>query len=320
MQGEKPVPLIVTCDVEPDLRHTTGNDSDWPGFVLYYDYIQSIRHRLEDLTGASVHFNWLIRLDYQIAEDFGSTHWILERHAGKFEKLRAQGDELGLHVHTWRRARRFFRQVWVADYENADWCRACIEMAHEAYSRHFGESPSSISMGDSFMSAEAMKTIEELGIRADSSLLPATAPRKAVARGEPTIGSLPDTRKTPRHPFRPSRGDFAVPGDDCFSIWEIPISTGTVQKNRDGTDRVRKLLLGTNLDHVRGILKENLDAGAPVLVADSRADVLIHPKTAARFKAFFDNFHSIAGGRMLELTTRRAICDRLDNGWMRGVV
>ena len=318
MPNERAIPLIITCDVEPDARQITGHETDWPGFVRQVDFVRSVRPKLEDLTGAPVRFTWMLRLDHQIAEGFGSPAWVLEKHADKFEALLASGDELGLHVHTWRRARRFFRQVWMADYENDDWCRSCIELAHDTYFKHFGERPTSISMGDNFMSAAAMTTIERLGLTSDSSLSPGIPPRKAVVRGEKTRGTLPDARRTPTHPFRPSRADFTVPGEPSYAVWEIPVSSGVVKKNRDGTDRIRKLLLGGNPDHVRTIVNANLDAGVTALVADSRTDALMGPKTGPRFRDFFDNLPSYTNGRAVRFSTRREVCDRLDSSQPAG--
>ncbi len=103
----------MNIDVEPDARLISGSEAEWQGFLLMFDYIGAIRPKLEDRFGAPVNFNWLIRLDPQIAEGFGDPGWALKMHGDKLDALKDAGDEVGLHVHTWRSTRRFFRRIWV---------------------------------------------------------------------------------------------------------------------------------------------------------------------------------------------------------------
>ncbi len=122
---------------------------------------------------------------------------------------------------------------------------------------------------------------------------------------------MPDTRRTPRLAFKPSREDFSVPGPDALDVWELPIAGAEVPHEIDGTLSVRKLLLGMQPEQARIICQANADL--PLIGADCRTDVLTHPETARRFKEVVENLDDYVG-RPIAVTTRSTVCDLLDNG------
>src|SRR6476620_10926513 len=62
-----------------------------------------IRDRLAASSGLDAHLAWLFRIDFGIAEVYGSTVWGLEEHEREVSDLVAASDEIGAHPHGWRR-------------------------------------------------------------------------------------------------------------------------------------------------------------------------------------------------------------------------
>ena len=222
MTSTKSTPVILNMDVEPDERVVKTVTDTWPGFVAAADYLTKARPRLEDATGRPVHFNWLLRMDPQIEMAFGASNWCVSAHRPIFDRLIEAGDCFGLHVHTWRKAKRFFRSTWQAEYEDVAWIRHCIEMAHETFTKEFGRAPSVCSMGDNFMRTEIMETLEQLGLRIDVTMASGVNFDAKLVRREITSGRLPDYSNTPSKPFKPSRAKVTEPGGDAFDVWEAP--------------------------------------------------------------------------------------------------
>lgn len=312
MASAQPVLVVFMMDVEPDERVIRKVTHRWPGLDSAARYLIDQRPRLEDAIGGPVKFNWLLRMDPQIEGAYGAPDWCVSAHRDIFDQLAEAGDCFGLHVHTWRRAKRFFRTTWLADYEDEACIEHCIRASHETFTATFGHAPVAFSMGDNFMTNHIMGVMEDLGVRIDVTMSSGINYAKKLVSREQTAGHLPDYRNTPAHPFRPSRADVMGPGDESYPIWEVPVTSGVVGKNRDGSDKLAKFLMGSNPDRINMLLDQTLNQANPLIVADSRTDVRTHPKTQARFDWMIGRFAELAKDRPLEFLRLDEFADRLD--------
>lgn len=308
------VPLILAIDIEPDDRVVKATGAGWPGVKLLVDCLMDRRARLQDATGRAVHFNWYLRLDPQIEIAFGRSDWVVDHYAAEIEQIHKAGDALGLHVHTWRPARRWFRRTWLAEFADVDWILHCLGTSIDTFTTRTGAPPRSMSFGDSFMHAAALPLMQEAGIRADFSMNPGMKPHKALGKGELSNGLLPDYRATPRRPFRPAAADFRVPGATNCTFWEIPVTSGIVGRDKDGSDRWTKLLWGMDPNWVRAVTEQALAQPDPYLFAECRTDVLTHPGNRDRYMWALDYYETLARSTALEFMHIEAFCDRLDRG------
>ncbi len=309
-----PIPAMISVHVEPTHRVVRGGGEDWEGVSDLVEALMERRARLEDASGLPVCYNWGLRIDPQIEIAYGKADWVFDRYADEIAQMQAAGDVVGLHVHTWRPLRRFFRDTWIADFEDPAWISHCLTLALETFRDRMGGSPTVMSFGDSFMHDCALPIMQDHGIRADFSMNPGMAPLKALGKGERSTGHLPDYRDTPRHPFKPSAVDFRRDGPSNYNFWELPVTSGVIGTARDGSDKWTKLLLGTNPDWITKITAEALQRPAPYLLAESRTDVLTHPKTRARFFMALDHLEELARTRGLEFIGMETLSDRLDRG------
>src|SRR3712207_4375669 len=111
---------LITVDVEPDERTFPPDDPQpWTGFAQMTEKAGPLRERLSEITGAPVAFSWFLRMDPQVKRAWGSHTWAADEYAEQLEALQADGDELGLHTHTWRIDEQ--RKEWIADYADQEW-------------------------------------------------------------------------------------------------------------------------------------------------------------------------------------------------------
>jgi hypothetical protein len=97
------IPVVLCVDIEPDEFFVDRkNPRPWSGFEFSHGYLKGLRWKLEDSTGRPVHFNWSLRMDPQVAIAYGSPAWAVDRYAKFFDEYQSSGDELGIHVHTYR--------------------------------------------------------------------------------------------------------------------------------------------------------------------------------------------------------------------------
>ncbi|MBF9060008.1 hypothetical protein HKCCSP123_12525 [Rhodobacterales bacterium HKCCSP123] len=309
-----PVPILLSIHVEPTHRLVRGGRQDWTGVAELFDLLTDRRARLEDASGRAVRFNWSLRADPQIEIAYGRPDWVFDRHGDRIARLQEAGDVVGLHVHTWRPVRRFFRDSWIAEFEDAKWICHCLAVGLEAFQDRMGAAPAAFSFGDNFMHARALPILQEAGVRIDYSMDPGLNISRPMGRGERCTGRIPDYSATPRVPFRPSVEDFRVPGPQTHALWELPVSSGLVGSNRDGSPRRSKLLLGSNPDWVGAICAQALNQPMPYILAESRTDVLTRPKTRARYLEALDYLEALARDEALEFAGFDTVGDRLDSG------
>ncbi|WP_417248965.1 hypothetical protein [Celeribacter sp.] len=305
-------PIIFNIDVEPAQRLVKGKPDDWAGFSELVALMMERRRGLEDASGAPVSFNWNLRMDPQIEIAYGRADWIFANFEQEIAQILDTNDTLGVHIHTWRPVRKFFRDTWLAEFADEEWISHCVHQSLDTFRANVGRAPTAMSLGDSFMHSCAIAIMEEHNVRADFTMTPGRAPKGANGKGELANGTTPDYRNTPRYPFKPSAADFTREGPSNYGLWEFPITGGVVGKTRKGEDRYNKLLFGTNPEWVDTLITRALAEGAPVIAGDCRTDVLTHPKTRERFLWALDYLEGKARTDGLTFLNLALLCDRLD--------
>jgi hypothetical protein len=208
------LPIVLCVDVEPDLRVFPRHaPCAWSGFEAFLSRLPSLRGRLTEATGSPVAFTWFLRLDPQVAESWGSPMWPAQTYGAELDALRAEGDELGLHTHTWRWDGD--AGTWIADYADESWIGHCLETGLNAYRSAFGEHPRAHRGGDHLLTGPMLAALGRAGVEVDLTIEPGWPPDRGY-EGAPTVGLLPDYREVPRHPYRstPERFPLPYPGGD----------------------------------------------------------------------------------------------------------
>ncbi len=223
--AESQIPVIFNIDVEPDeFLVDRRNPRPWSGFEFAHNYLKIFRAKFEDATGKPVHFNWLLRMDPQVAISYGCSTWAAERYGLQFSEYLAAGDAIGIHVHTYRWSKTLDK--WIDDCGNAGWVSECLQSSVEGFKEAFGESCQILRFGHYWISTAAINEAEALGIRYDLTVEPG---RNAVrnAYPSPQTGPTPNLFNVPRVPYTPSRIDFGKPESSGIdrSILMIPLTS-----------------------------------------------------------------------------------------------
>ena len=217
---QEPVPVVLCFDVEPDEIDVLPT-TPWLGFERLLERVGPWRENLAAATGRPVRFNWFLRMDPQIADVYGSATWVVDRYGADIDRLRSDGDLIGLHPHALRWSEANGRSV--ADHADADWVDYCIRVSCETYAAAFGGPCRAQRFGDRLMTARAARLIAQLGVQYDLSIEPGTRPLRALHPGTVTTGYTADMRTAPREPYRPSADDPMRTGDG--RLWMIPLTS-----------------------------------------------------------------------------------------------
>jgi hypothetical protein len=282
---EAPRRSIVLCIVvEPEPRRTalSAPASDWDGFLRCLESLACRRRELAERTGAPVHFSWFWRLDPQVEASYGSAGWPLDRFRSEIKELSRHGDEHGVHPHFWRLSEE---GVWSCGQEDQAWVERCIRMSHDAFLAHFGRQPVSVRFGDRWLNNETVALLDSLGYRYELSV----EPGKRAANTLDT-GPLPDYRRVPREPFRPSIRDFRRRGAAASrKLWMLPVTTGCTRApgrrhllHFRHPDEALNLVLWPKF--VAGLVESALSRGGQTIVVPVlRTGDLLRERGAANF-------------------------------------
>ncbi|HTS01225.1 MAG TPA: hypothetical protein VMN04_01780 [Thermoanaerobaculia bacterium] len=283
----QPRPFVLTIDVEPDVRELDPSRRDeWEGFRRVHAWMEELRPRLAARTGRRVTLNWFLRMDPQIAAVYGSADWVTRRFGRELEALAAEGDVLGLHTHAFRWEEETGR--WVSDHGAERWTARCVDESVAAFRSAWGRPPRAFRFGDRWLSDRVVARLARLGVRYDLTVEPGVASVPGMVPAERSTGALPDYRRAPRFPYRPSRSDFLVPGRGLFRrrLWMLPVSTGCVNgPARPAEADPRHEFCALNLGlHPRwiGHLLDGLLESEPVVVSVARTGDAAGPEGRAR--------------------------------------
>lgn len=237
------IPVVLCVDIEPDEFFVDRVcTKPWTGFEFSNGYLKKFRTRFEEVTGQAVYFNWFIRMDPQVAIAYGNAAWAAERYAGFFEEYRSAGDEIGLHVHTYRWLED--RDQWLDDCGNAEWVTHCLQSSNDSFNEAFGKQARSIRFGNYWLSTAAVNQAEALGFEFDLTIEPGlNASNWQSDKKPPQTGVIPDFYRVPRVPYVPSRSNFKKQGDkgDGRNIMMMPITSAYLALGWGPRDIKRRL-------------------------------------------------------------------------------
>jgi len=205
--GSGVIPVVIGVDLEPDGPGHEPVPGPWPGAGATHQWLEDQRAGMAGLTGRPAHFTWFLRIDTGMADAFGSAAHAVDVHPDLVADVNAQGDELGIHVHGWRRDPD---GSWVDDFGDPGWFHDCVETALDVFATELGR-PCRISrLGNRFLSPAVADQLAAAGVVVDLTAEPATV---GVADGDwPQVrGVIPDYRRVPRAPHRLAPGLIELP-------------------------------------------------------------------------------------------------------------
>lgn len=216
------IPILICIDIEPDLRLVDPTAQvDWLGFERAAALIEQLRPRMEAATGRPAHVSWFLRMDPQVVHVYGDAGWAADRYRCDLDSFLSAGDELGIHLHTWRW--NHDKSAWKQDFADQSWVTYCVETAFAAFEVAFGTGCRAFRFGDRWMNDETMQLIDRLGATSDSTIEPG---RVGTETPDEYIGTFHDYSDVPRYPYRPSRLDFKSPKPEpVLDIVVIPVQS-----------------------------------------------------------------------------------------------
>ena len=220
------VPGVLCIDAEPDEREVPVPAlGGWSGFEKAIADLGSLRDAL-GRTGTAV-VNWFVRVDPQIAVAHGDATWPLRHYRSDIDALIGDGDEVGLHTHSWRWDERFRR--WVSDQADEERVGRILDEALELYAAEL-EAPCRIHRyGDRFMSAAITDRLSDAGVLVDLTLEPGLPARRGLVPTEASTGEVPLTPFDRTLPYRAARGSYTEPAPpEQPGVTMVPLTTGLV--------------------------------------------------------------------------------------------
>ncbi len=188
---------LLLIDIEPDLRHTAA-DSGWAGNDLAMEHLKSLRANLQHTTQRPVHFNWFYRFDPQILRTWGRPDELLHSCPGLVKQIADWGDHCGLHCHLWKWDEA--HQRWYNEFADPAWEEHCLRSSVQHFTDAMGYAPTSVRMGERWMSPRLPPLMRQLGIRFDLSIESGT-PGGPVFDDPFATAPLPDVAEYPVEPW-----------------------------------------------------------------------------------------------------------------------
>lgn len=217
------LPVHLCIDIEPNDRQVAGDpDADWSATEPCLHRLDAFRTAAQ-ASGRPVHLNWFLRLDPQVREAYGAADYAVRRYLSWWDRFAAAGDELGVHVHAWRKS----ADHWMVDHGNEGWVQDCVQESLDAFQSAFGRSARCFRFGDHFLSESIVRLLDDRGIRFELTVEPGLEANHGQRAGEEASGRLPDYRALPRKPYHPSHHDYRRRGwFRSRRLWMVPVSTG----------------------------------------------------------------------------------------------
>ena len=277
-----PLPVVVGVNLEPDVRVTTNDGSStWDGVDPTMALVEEWR-----ASDPAIPVTWLWRCDAAIAQGFGDPGWALRRWQPQIVAAIDRGDEVGVHPHLWRWSDPL--KTFVSDAANDAWKALSIRTAADTFQREIGVPVRTSQMGDGYFDPPILRALVDGGFTVDLTIEPGGKPRTHMVHTEFVTGTMPDRRRTPHRPFRPSWKNPCRPGRHAAPLWALPLTTAATPLVVDGVvvdDVGTPANLGTDPYRFHHIVATGLDAavaaGHPVLTVLVRSDVGTHPAQAA---------------------------------------
>jgi hypothetical protein len=309
VSGRGETPLVLCIDVEPDTRiFDRADPPPWEGFERFVELAPALRERLSEATGKPAAFTWFLRMDPQVAGGWGSPTWAAERYEALFAEVTEQGDELGVHTHTWRWDSQ--ADDWVAYYDDPAWAEHCLTMGLDAFEEAFGRSCAAHRSGDHFLNGAMLSVLESRGVKIDLTVEPGLPPLGAN-ESETDHGLCPDYRGTPAKPYRSSPDRF--PDADPTSRAN-PLLVPLLSAPGRRPPFRRSPLYPWDEEGLKSFgqrLAAELLRKPPIIAAAVRSDAAIAPPP--HWAKVTEYLEHLAGYRQMEFTTASKAADRLDD-------
>jgi hypothetical protein len=218
------VPGVFCIDAEPDAREVSmPAPGGWSGFEKAIADVEVLRDVLGHAGTAVV--NWCIRVDPQIAEAHGHAAWALRHYRADIDALLDDGDEIGLHPHSWRWDERFRR--WISDNGDEAWVGRVLDEALELYASELGTPCRIHRYGDRYISAAVTDRLSDAGVLVDLTIEPGLPARPGLVPSEASTGEVPLTPFDRTLPYRARRGSFSEPAPpEQPGVTMVPLTTG----------------------------------------------------------------------------------------------
>jgi hypothetical protein len=208
----EPLEVFVSVDLDPDPQDDSSADT------LSWTAVDDICPRIADVLastrgddGAPATATWFVRSDDRVAAAHdGHTGWLVEHLKPLLTARQSAGDCIGWHPHIEAQDDRGWRNA-----ASTAAMPGILKRGAAAFQAQ-GFKPECTRMGGNAGSHDILSTLEELGVRVDSSAMPGRA------RQDEIFGF--DWMTTPAKPYRPSRSDYRRPGDPAFLMTEVPLT------------------------------------------------------------------------------------------------
>jgi hypothetical protein len=214
--SSNPLPIVLAIDVEPDPRRIPVRCSEpWSGFERLLGQIPRLRTQIAEATGRPAHFSWFLRADPQIEIAYGSARWGIDRYRAALDSLLAEGDEIGLHTHSWRWDHDL--RDWLSDQADSDWVGHCASVALQTYAEAFGRPCRVYRHGDRYWSEALWVQLAKAGVRIDLSAEPGMPASAGLSPSERATGEIPYLPADWYAPFRV--------GGHAVRLMALPLTT-----------------------------------------------------------------------------------------------
>lgn len=253
--------IVISIDTDEDTYDKNvfqgAEIVTWKGVEEGIPKILSELAGYTDGDGHAIKYTWFVRCDRQLQEIFGDPAHFYRYYRELWRQRAAQGDEIAWHPHLYEHdlnARNSEEQI--------------ILDLHDCYraARSTGSDITTSRIGRSFCSNGVVRTLQNLGIKIDSTAMPG---RKRKDR----YNSI-DWEPTPGHPYHPSKLDYRVPGADAFSLLEAPMSMIETKASYDAQPISRYVNLTFKNDIIRNSLLKHLERCDLLITIMHPAEVL----------------------------------------------
>lgn len=276
-----PLPtLFLTFHVESDAFYTDHDNFD--SFKGFESGVQLIKG-LEQSSGQPVQVLWQFRCDPQMGYYFGDTSYLFKKYQEEIDTLQQKGDELGIHVHPFRKDGK----EEVQDFEDKSWMNECVEVSVKTFKNNMGYTPRSISIGHGATYTEVVNFCRSQGIRYDFSLEYPISEEFPVNVGN-FRGKRESGAEAPRAYYCPTKENmFEVSSDQDYFL--IPISRTAMAYRIGPLKKMKRLLKGKPLkrliklslalhpEEFRALIKKEINE-RKILTIDTRSHVFADPE------------------------------------------
>lgn len=233
-------PIVLCIDVEPDDRVLErGGARPWFGFARMAELVGPLRRELAAVSGQRVRLSWFVRMDPQVDDTWGSPAWAAAAHRTFFAAVDAEGDDIGLHAHHWRRDAAL--DDWVTDHDPA-WAEHCVTVGLDAFEATFGRPARAYRGGDQALTGPLLGLLAARGVKVDLTVERGLPPGGTALEGERVMGARADYDGVPSGPYRSSPARFPSPDPTGGDPLLVPLLSGPRERGR----WARTLVLGTH--------------------------------------------------------------------------